>query len=49
MDKILKKRYAKAKDWLLNLIESSSMDLGYELSGYEWSKILHELADEVED
>ncbi len=49
MDKILEKRYAKAKYWLMNLIESSPMDLGYELSGYEWSKILHELADEIED
>ena len=49
MDKILEKRYTKAKYWLLNLIESSSMDLGYELSGYEWSQILHELANEIED
>ena len=49
MNKILEKRYVKAKDWLLNLIESSSMDLGYELSGYEWSKILHELAEGIED
>lgn len=38
-----------AKDWLENLIESSSSSLNFHMSGYEWSKALRELAEEIED
>ena len=38
-----------AKDWLENIIESSPLSLKFHMSGYEWSKVLMELAEEMED
>lgn len=48
-------KYEYAKEWLLNLIESSPFEIsdlsGYvsDLSGYEWSEILRDVADELEE
>ena len=44
-----KKRYNYAKEWLENLLESSSSDLGFYLTGTEWSEILVDLAEEIRD
>ena len=44
-----KKRYNYAKEWLENLLESSSSDLGFYLTGTEWSEILADLAEEIRD
>lgn len=44
-----KSRYNYAKDWLENLIESSSSSLGFYLTGTEWSEVLEDLAEEIRD
>lgn len=41
-------KYEYAKEWLLNLIESSPFEIS-DLSGYEWSEILKDVADNLEE
>lgn len=44
-----KERYNYAKEWLENLLESSSSDLGFYMTGTEWSEVLEDLAEEIRD
>ena len=44
-----KQRYECAKEWLENLLESSSGDLGFYMTGTEWSEILSDLSEEIRD